>query len=189
MEPSCSREGQEILRAPHKGNLGPHFRLRSGRSNHAGLDGVGLGTALRYRVDDVVGVSSPDREASLRNGRGGKSLGAQLHDRQPVTCIEGVFNGKAPTVRARRDPAGSTITVLLTREGSAVTLLVQDEGPGVSDEVARRAFDRFWRGGSSYEGSGLGLAIVKELADASGASVALETRENGGAQARAVFHT
>ena len=86
-------------------------------------------------------------------------------------------------------PAGSTITVLLTREGSAVTLLVQDEGPGVSDEVARRAFDRFWRGGSSYEGSGLGLAIVKELADASGASVALERRDDGGAQARAVFHT
>ena len=86
-------------------------------------------------------------------------------------------------------PAGSTITVLLTREGSAVTLLVQDEGPGVSDEVARRAFDRFWRGGSSYEGSGLGLAIVKELADASGASVALESRENGGAQARVVFQT
>ncbi len=86
-------------------------------------------------------------------------------------------------------PAGSNITVLLTREGSAVTLLVQDEGPGVSDEVARRAFDRFWRGGSSYEGSGLGLAIVKELADASGASVALETRENGGAQARVVFQT
>ena len=86
-------------------------------------------------------------------------------------------------------PAGSTITVLLTREGSAVTLLVQDEGPGVSDEVARRAFDRFWRGGSSYEGSGLGLAIVKELADASGASVALESREDGGAQARVVFQT
>jgi signal transduction histidine kinase len=86
-------------------------------------------------------------------------------------------------------PAGSTITVLLTREGSAVTLLVQDEGPGVSDEVARRAFDRFWRGGSSYEGSGLGLAIVKELADASGASVALERRDDGGAQARAVFQT
>ena len=86
-------------------------------------------------------------------------------------------------------PAGSNITVLLTREGSAVTLLVQDEGPGVSDEVARRAFDRFWRGGSSYEGSGLGLAIVKELADASGASVALESRENGGAQARVVFQT
>ncbi|MEL0149097.1 MAG: ATP-binding protein [Pontimonas sp.] len=86
-------------------------------------------------------------------------------------------------------PAGSTITVLLTREGSAITLLVQDEGPGVSDEVARRAFDRFWRGGSSYEGSGLGLAIVKELADASGARVALESRENGGAQARVVFQT
>jgi signal transduction histidine kinase len=57
----------------------------------------------------------------------------------------------------------------------------------VSDEVSSRAFDRFWRGGSSYEGSGLGLAIVKQLADASGATVSLTNRESGGAEARAVF--
>jgi signal transduction histidine kinase len=64
---------------------------------------------------------------------------------------------------------------------------VRDQGPGVSDEVSSRAFDRFWRGGSSYEGSGLGLAIVKQLADASGATVSLTNRESGGAEARAVF--
>jgi signal transduction histidine kinase len=85
-------------------------------------------------------------------------------------------------------PEGSTLDVsLLTREGSKVTLTVRDQGPGVSDEVSSRAFDRFWRGGSSYEGSGLGLAIVKQLADASGATVSLTNRESGGAEARAVF--
>lgn len=122
----------------------------------------------------------------------GVTLDSHIEDNVTITAAEtalehilDVYIDNALAV----SPAGSTITVLLTREGSQVTLLVQDEGPGVSDEVARRAFDRFWRGGSSYEGSGLGLAIVKELADASGASVALESRENGGAQARAVFHT
>ena len=122
----------------------------------------------------------------------GVTLDSHIEDNVTITAAEtalehilDVYIDNALAV----SPAGSTITVLLTREGSAVTLLVQDEGPGVSDEVARRAFDRFWRGGSSYEGSGLGLAIVKELADASGASVALESRENGGAQARVVFQT
>ena len=122
----------------------------------------------------------------------GVTLDSHIEDNVAITAAEtalehilDVYIDNALAV----SPAGSTITVLLTREGSAVTLLVQDEGPGVSDEVARRAFDRFWRGGSSYEGSGLGLAIVKELADASGASVALESRENGGAQARVVFQT
>ena len=122
----------------------------------------------------------------------GVTLDSHIEDNVTITAAEtalehilDVYIDNALAV----SPAGSTITVLLTREGSAVTLLVQDEGPGVSEEVARRAFDRFWRGGSSYEGSGLGLAIVKELADASGASVALESREDGGAQARVVFQT
>ena len=86
-------------------------------------------------------------------------------------------------------PEGSTLEVSLTREGSRVTLRVRDQGPGVSDEVSSRAFDRFWRGGSSYEGSGLGLAIVKQLADASGATVSLRNRDSGGAEAIAVFRT
>ena len=86
-------------------------------------------------------------------------------------------------------PEGSTLEVLLTREGPKVTLSVKDQGPGVSGEVSTRAFDRFWRGGSSYEGSGLGLAIVKQLADASGARVSLINRVSGGAEALAVFRT
>jgi signal transduction histidine kinase len=84
-------------------------------------------------------------------------------------------------------PEGSALEVSLTSEGSRVTLSVKDQGPGVSDEVSSRAFDRFWRGGSSYEGSGLGLAIVKQLADASGATVSLTNRVSGGAQASAAF--
>ena len=84
-------------------------------------------------------------------------------------------------------PPGSTLRVSLTRDGSQVSLEVKDQGPGVSDEVAARAFDRFWRGGSSYEGSGLGLAIVKQLADASEAEVSLSNNPEGGAVARAVF--
>jgi signal transduction histidine kinase len=86
-------------------------------------------------------------------------------------------------------PEGSTLHVSLTSDGSTVTLAVTDEGPGVSEEVSLRAFDRFWRGGSSYQGSGLGLAIVKQLADASGATVSLRNRSQGGAEARAVFRS
>lgn len=87
-------------------------------------------------------------------------------------------------------PENSTLEVSMRREGDTVVLSVMDQGPGVDDEVASRAFDRFWRGGSAYEGSGLGLAIVKQLADASGAKVSLATRPGGGgAEARAVFAT
>lgn len=86
-------------------------------------------------------------------------------------------------------PRGSTIHVTLHREGARVVLRVEDQGPGVSPEVSLRAFDRFWRGENSYEGSGLGLAIVRQLADASGADVALAPRQGhpSGADASASF--
>jgi signal transduction histidine kinase len=86
-------------------------------------------------------------------------------------------------------PRGSTIHVTLNREGARVVLRVEDQGPGVSPEVSLRAFDRFWRGENSYEGSGLGLAIVRQLADASGADVALAPRQGhpSGADASASF--
>lgn len=85
-------------------------------------------------------------------------------------------------------PEGGTITVRLDAHEDSVTLSVEDEGPGVSDEVAQRAFDRFWRGQSHYEGSGLGLAIVRQLAEASGATVSLQSRSGRpGARAEVVF--
>lgn len=84
-------------------------------------------------------------------------------------------------------PHGSTVRLGLTVEGDKAVLSVTDEGPGVSEEVSSRAFDRFWRGGSAYEGSGLGLAIVKQFAEASGAEVSLRGSASGGAEARAVL--
>jgi len=49
------------------------------------------------------------------------------------------------------------------------TLLVEDDGPGVPPDDARRVFDAFYRAASQAAGSGLGLAIVREIARAHGA--------------------
>jgi signal transduction histidine kinase len=73
-----------------------------------------------------------------------------------------------------------TVTVRI-EEGAVV---VEDTGPGLSEEDARRAFERHYRGSAaSGSGAGIGLAIVRRLCDLYGWRVRLEPREGGGARA------
>ena len=80
-------------------------------------------------------------------------------------------------------PAGTAISLDVTRGGDDVTLSVADRGAGMSAESRERAFDRFWRGAESQNrpgGSGLGLSIVAQLAAASGGRVELRENPGGG---------
>jgi signal transduction histidine kinase len=72
-------------------------------------------------------------------------------------------------------PPGSRIRVVLMSAGqSQAEIHVMDEGPGLSEEDRKRAFDRFWQGTSRPSGhSGLGLAIVRQLAARNGLDVEL----------------
>jgi signal transduction histidine kinase len=83
---------------------------------------------------------------------------------------------------------GTNVRVSVRREASELVLAVEDEGPGVPDELAGRIFDRFVRGASDRGGSsGLGLAIVKAVAESHGGSVELVKRPVGRG-ARFVVH-
>lgn len=81
---------------------------------------------------------------------------------------------------------GDRIQVIITA-GERPSVSVLDEGPGMPDDELARAFDRFWRGGSTTPGTGLGLAIVAELARASGAHVSLARRDPHGLAATISF--
>lgn len=72
-------------------------------------------------------------------------------------------------------PADGRIRVrLAASEPGVVELHVIDEGPGMTAEDRRRAFDRFWQGpGAAGGNSGLGLAIVRQLVLRNDASVEL----------------
>lgn len=65
-----------------------------------------------------------------------------------------------------------------------VELHVMDEGPGMTEEQRRRAFDRFWRAPDAPKGgTGLGLALVQRLAHASGGEARLGVSPLGGLDA------
>lgn len=76
-------------------------------------------------------------------------------------------------------PRDSSISVSARRVPDGVEVLIRDQGPGMSDEEIRRAFDRFWRGASDTRGTGLGLAIVAQLADNAGLRVELRPGRPG----------
>jgi signal transduction histidine kinase len=80
----------------------------------------------------------------------------------------------------RHTPAGTEIRVSCEAADGYATLIVQDNGPGVAEELRASLFERFVRGSGDRGGSfGLGLAIVRAVAESHGGTVALEPALRG----------
>ncbi|GAA1809815.1 ATP-binding protein [Nocardioides hankookensis] len=73
------------------------------------------------------------------------------------------------------------VRVSVTAEEPGVRVRVEDEGEGISPEMRRRVFTKFWTGGGRG-GSGLGLYLVNGLVKAHGGTVAIGDAEGGGAR-------
>jgi two-component system, OmpR family, sensor histidine kinase ChvG len=84
-------------------------------------------------------------------------------------------------------PAGERRIVVRAQQiDGAVVTSVRDFGPGVSPGNRDKIFRRFFtqRPEGAPPGTGLGLSIVQAIAEAHGATVALESPEGGGAAFR-----
>jgi two-component system OmpR family sensor kinase len=86
----------------------------------------------------------------------------------------------------RYTPVGGTVDLSVQESGdpgksnSGAVLRIVDTGSGIAPDERQRVFDRFYRPpGTSPPGSGLGMAIVKAIADAHGASIALNAGPDG----------
>ena len=83
---------------------------------------------------------------------------------------------------------GAPIEVRVRTEGGHAVIEVADEGPGMTDVDAARAFERFYRADASrsrhHGGSGLGLSIVEATVRAHGGTTSLITAPGVGTTIR-----
>jgi two-component system sensor histidine kinase KdpD len=79
-------------------------------------------------------------------------------------------------------PLQTRIFVQARRENTELLLSVADNGPGLSEDLLPRIFEKFVRASDAVAGgSGLGLAIVKGFVEAHGGQVTAANRPGGGA--------
>ena len=106
-----------------------------------------------------------------------------------VSCAEGLLrqaltNLLENAVKYRRPEVAPEVEVRGQTAGPGYELSVADNGRGMSEEDAARAFDPFYRAPDTRDlpGTGLGLSIVERVAKASGGAISLETHPGQGSR-------
>ena len=79
-------------------------------------------------------------------------------------------------------PTGATVYVRTSIGDGKVQIEVDDEGPGVPEDLAERVFEPFFTTKPDGQGTGLGLSVSRQIVERFGGSLAYEPREAGGSR-------
>ena len=72
-----------------------------------------------------------------------------------------------------------TLTTGMAADAPVCILSISDQGPGLSDEAARRLFQAFGHGDADHRGAGLGLAFVRTVAERHGGRIRYQPGPTG----------
>ncbi|OJT17928.1 histidine kinase [Archangium sp. Cb G35] len=140
------------------------------------------------RVEDAMDEAK--RLASVRlRGLGDVSLDVgpglppvRLGQRHLVQVLLNLLLNAADAVEDTKPARRAAILVRARWVGEEVWLEVEDNGPGIPQEVLPRLFEPFFTTRPPGKGTGLGLALCREYASRCGGSLHAENRSEGGAR-------
>ena len=153
-------------------------------------------TPVRRSLSVDVNELVTDVAELYRGDDGGEELRLDLGGPLPAVAVDpGQFRqvlhnlirnadeALANRERPQTEPQPERITIhtrrVVERGRDFVETRVDDEGPGIRDEVMGQLFEPYVS--TKAKGTGLGLAIVKKIVDEHGGKVAAENRTDGGA--------
>jgi signal transduction histidine kinase len=106
----------------------------------------------------------------------------------PLNCQPSALKRVITNLVGNAGKYGKRAHVSITSTNTTVDIIIDDEGPGLSEEDLKRVFQPFYRveGSRSRDtgGVGLGLAIARTLTERHGGTLTLENRPSGGLRAR-----
>ncbi len=78
--------------------------------------------------------------------------------------------------------SGATVYVRTRVDNGSVHIDVDDEGPGIPEELSDRVFEPFFTTKTHGQGTGLGLSVSRQIVERFGGSLRYEPREHGGSR-------
>jgi signal transduction histidine kinase len=146
-----------------------------GRENRSSVDDVlsSIARLLEQRAIEHQVSLETAFEVGLPTASMGRDCLRQVILNLTLNALEATPRDSRVTLRARR------------AAGDRIELSVEDEGPGVPEELRSHVFEPFFTTRSDRSG-GLGLAISKRLVDEAGGSLEVDSAPGGGARFRVV---
>lgn len=137
-----------------------------------------------YPLEELLGAALERCKEDLAR----HSVDVTLPPEMPLVRVDGVLFEKLLVNllenAAKHTPAGTRVSIVVARAKTGIELRVEDDGPGLSDELRERLFRKFERASAegATPGSGLGLAICKAIADLHGIRIDAGNTPGRGAQ-------
>ena len=138
---------------------------------------------ISHLLDRVVELYASEPGVEIRHRVDPRLPRVALDEDQISRALKNVMGNAIDAVRETQHSGvqrSRCVEIEATVDGDSAQIVVSDDGPGLSDEAARRLFEPYFT--TKAHGTGLGLALTYRIVIEHGGSIYAENRPEGGAR-------